>query len=165
MINYEPEACPKWNLKEFIVVYAEGCPNSDGCKFCHGWKELEFHPLIYKTRPCRLIKRCKDLKGCPNFHSLSEKREIPKSIAFKALKYVPRNRVLSGTFKKNEGIDYAMRVLVNYESNQSHQNYTSFLLFNSDESKNTLDTMEKQLSRPELAIMLKRNSLTSSEQF
>ena len=19
------------------------------CNFCHGWKELEFHPLLYKT--------------------------------------------------------------------------------------------------------------------
>ena len=125
--SYKPEACPNWNLKDFIYVYSDGCPNSNSCKFSHGWKELEFHPLSYKTKPCKIIKKCQDLRGCPNFHFLSEKREIPRTVLFNLTKFVPRNRYVSGTFKKREFFDWTLKVLLpNKENYQSNQHFTSF---------------------------------------
>lgn len=44
------------------------------CNFCHGWKELEFHPLLYKTKPCS-NSNC-DKKDCFYYHNLNEKKKI-----------------------------------------------------------------------------------------
>jgi len=44
------------------------------CENCHGWKELEYHPLYYKTKPCNNGKKC-NKKDCPFHHSNAEKRQ------------------------------------------------------------------------------------------
>ena len=38
------------------------------CNFCHGWKELDFHPLLYKTKFCSDGPTC-DKKDCIYYHS------------------------------------------------------------------------------------------------
>lgn len=70
---YDPIPCPNWKASDFIVNYEEGCANFFSCNKCHGWKELEFHPLVYRTKPCA-IKGCQKKADCPNFHDPSEKR-------------------------------------------------------------------------------------------
>ena len=65
---------------------------------CHGWKEQQYHPSFYKTMKCEAAG-CK--KGsCPNYHSQKEKRIIECEIINKAFKYVPKNRIVEGVFKK-----------------------------------------------------------------
>ena len=71
--NYEPLECQYW-VKRDIITYEEGgCPNHKQCKRCHGWKELEYHPLIYKTKKCSDSRFCKK-KICSYYHTIDEKR-------------------------------------------------------------------------------------------
>ena len=71
--KYDPVACPYWKSTDFILNYENGCPNREKCNKCHGWKELEFHPLLYKAKPCT-NKTCSKGKDCPNYHTNYEKR-------------------------------------------------------------------------------------------
>lgn len=65
--SYEPINCFNWNLKEYIINYNEGCENGILCAMCHGWKQLHYHPTVYRTQKCQETK-CK--RGeCPNYHS------------------------------------------------------------------------------------------------
>ena len=45
------------------------------CNFCHGWKELDFHPLLYKIKLCPNHLNC-DKKDCIYFHNKNEKKKI-----------------------------------------------------------------------------------------
>ncbi len=45
------------------------------CNFCHGWKELDFHPLLYKISLCSDGCNC-DKKDCTNYHNLNEKKIV-----------------------------------------------------------------------------------------
>ena len=48
----QPVKCPHWSRDKKIELYSEGCPDGLLCSKCHGWKELEYHPQIYKTQKC-----------------------------------------------------------------------------------------------------------------
>lgn len=72
LANYDPIPCPNWKSTDFILNYEDGCPNKERCTKCHGWKELEYHPLLYKTRACG--KTCSKGRDCPNYHAVSERR-------------------------------------------------------------------------------------------
>ena len=71
--NYDPVSCPHWKSTDFILNYEDGCPFREKCNKCHGWKEFEYHPLVYKTKPCQ-GKNCTKGRDCPNFHNNSERR-------------------------------------------------------------------------------------------
>lgn len=71
---YEPASCPNWNHNQIIVSYEEGCPNNFSCTKCHGWKENEFHPLNYRTKPCPNGNNCSRGFACPFFHNIRDKR-------------------------------------------------------------------------------------------
>lgn len=71
--SYDPIACPNWKPTDFIVNYEDGCPLKEKCTKCHGWKELEYHPLNYKTKHCP-SKNCIKGKDCPHYHNIKEKR-------------------------------------------------------------------------------------------
>jgi hypothetical protein len=46
--HYEPIECPFWKKNENIKSIEDaGCPEGMNCTKCHGWKEKEFHPIIY----------------------------------------------------------------------------------------------------------------------
>ena len=113
LFNYQPNPCPNWNVKKFIYDYQEGCPDGSSCKFCHGWKELEFHPQIYKTKPCNTSNKCKKNIDCPNFHNFSERREVSVGLNYGILKLVPKNRIIENTFKKSSFDEFARSVLSN----------------------------------------------------
>ncbi|CAD8202599.1 unnamed protein product [Paramecium pentaurelia] len=72
----QPKECPNWNKTDQISRYDQGgCSDQENCSNCHGWKEYEYHPLIYKTKPCAQPNCIK--KECPFFHNDQERR-IPK---------------------------------------------------------------------------------------
>jgi len=72
--KYSPVQCSYWSQRQ-IYTYEEGsCPKLMQCDNCHGWKELEYHPLYYKTKPCNNGKKC-NKKDCPFYHLNTEKRD------------------------------------------------------------------------------------------
>lgn len=44
--------CQNWQAGTFISKYQEGCQMQSACYKSHGWKEQEYHPFLYKTKPC-----------------------------------------------------------------------------------------------------------------
>ena len=50
--DYGPIACFNWKLKDYIYNYDQGCENGIHCGMCHGWKELQYHPMFYHTKKC-----------------------------------------------------------------------------------------------------------------
>lgn len=97
--HYDPIPCQNWKSTDYILNYEDGCPLQEQCNMCHGWKELEYHPLNYKTKPCPNGKNCTKGKDCPNYHNPAEKRTVSQGINFQIFKYFPKNRIVSGTFK------------------------------------------------------------------
>jgi len=71
--NYVPEACPEWRKSKSCFL-GKSCPRS------HGWLEIIFHPLLYKTKLCLAPRR----KGvcsaygvyCAKAHTRSEIRSL-----------------------------------------------------------------------------------------
>lgn len=49
------------------------------CPFSHGWKEQQFHPMIFKTLPCEEPKCFKGFE-CPFYHSAKDKRVIKANL-------------------------------------------------------------------------------------
>jgi hypothetical protein len=46
-----------------------------GCKFAHGWKEHDYHMLVYKTRQCKQGAKCLyQGSDCPFYHSDQDRR-------------------------------------------------------------------------------------------
>lgn len=74
LYSYEPEECEYWNKGDSISSYEQaGCAKMLSCLKCHGWKEYEYHPLVYKTRPCNSGAKCRK-KECVFYHSAQQKR-------------------------------------------------------------------------------------------
>lgn len=73
--KYNPVQCIYWSQGQIFNYEEGGCPKQMECKNCHGWKELEYHPLYYKTKPCNNGKKC-NKKDCPFYHSTAEKRTV-----------------------------------------------------------------------------------------
>lgn len=69
LYKYEPEECPNWNKSESMTSYEQpGCIKMLDCDKCHGWKEYEYHPLIYKTKLCSNGAKCQK-KDCAYHHN------------------------------------------------------------------------------------------------
>ncbi|KRX10515.1 hypothetical protein PPERSA_01527 [Pseudocohnilembus persalinus] len=97
LYEIEPQPCENWKANGFILNYENGCPNGFNCNKCHGWKELEYHPKNYKTKPCQ--KNCSKNKDCPNFHTQSERRLLSSGVQKSIFRMVPKNRITTNTFK------------------------------------------------------------------
>jgi hypothetical protein len=97
--QYEPSPCPNWKSTDFITNYDDGCHYNEKCNKCHGWKEHEYHPLNYKTKPCPGSKNCQKGKDCPCYHNPKERRLINTHVQNRVFKFVPRNRIITNTFK------------------------------------------------------------------
>ena len=72
--KYSEELCENWNPKSFVTKVEQLCKNGDNCPKSHGWKESEYHPMLYLTRPCLSKNSCPRGKECSFFHSPTEKR-------------------------------------------------------------------------------------------
>lgn len=76
LFQYEPIECPHWKPNKFLTIYHLGCPFGYQCHQSHGWKEYDYHPLIYKTKFCTKGIKCQRKFECPYYHSESEKRYV-----------------------------------------------------------------------------------------
>lgn len=76
--RYEAVPCPFWKPTEIVQNYDKGCPEGMHCQKCHGWKEYDFFPMIYKTRACDNGKKCIKGNCCPFYHH-PESRRIKNS--------------------------------------------------------------------------------------
>ena len=74
ILRYSEVNCENWDFKSFVTQMDQNCKLGAKCNKSHGWKESEFHPLIYKTKPCLSIGDCPRNLECPFFHSPIEKR-------------------------------------------------------------------------------------------
>jgi len=78
---YEKKNCSKWDNKKTVLNYSEGCPDGYGCLYCHGWKELDFHPMSYKTTKCKHYKgNCEKGALCPFYHYYESKRIVDEQL-------------------------------------------------------------------------------------
>ena len=68
----QPLSCPHWSKDAKITEYLQGCPQGFSCSYCHGWKELEYHPSVFKKVSC---KKCVGAKPSPD-----ENPEISRQI-------------------------------------------------------------------------------------
>jgi len=50
LFNYIPESCPEWEK-------SKNCFRGKSCPRAHGWLEIIFHPLLYKTKLCTAPRR------------------------------------------------------------------------------------------------------------
>jgi len=73
--------CQNWRAGTFIAQYADGCKDMASCKHSHGWKEQDYHPMVYKTQPCPDMKnwspksrKCERGAECTFYHSDQDKR-------------------------------------------------------------------------------------------
>jgi len=73
LFNYIPEACPEWQK-------SKKCFMGDSCPRSHGWLEIIFHPLLYKTKLCKAPRRngvCSEYGVyCAKAHMRSEIRSL-----------------------------------------------------------------------------------------
>ena len=46
--NLKNVQCKNWKIELELIFYSEGCAKGFNCEFCHGWKELEYHPKNFK---------------------------------------------------------------------------------------------------------------------
>lgn len=104
--EYNPLPCPNWDSNKFIVDYNEGCGAGMNCKFCHGWKEQEYHPMTYRTTMCTMLASCKRKRDCPDFHIETERRIISHYASEGITKIVPMNRIVARTYKKKSVDDF-----------------------------------------------------------
>jgi len=75
IFNYIPEHCPQYKK-------TKKCDAGDACFRAHGWLEVIFHPLLYKTKLCESTHEngvCR-LYGiyCAKAHKRSEMRDLVK---------------------------------------------------------------------------------------
>ena len=74
-----------WLVASFTLILCYfPCRKMMSCNYCHGWKELEFHPLLYKTKPCPNSSNC-DKKDCIYYHNLNEKKKIDELASIKRI--------------------------------------------------------------------------------
>jgi len=73
--NYIPEPCPQWKEAKKCCI-GKSCPRS------HGWLEIIFHPLLYKTKMCRSYHKngiCQEYgMYCAKAHSPKDIRNLVK---------------------------------------------------------------------------------------
>ena len=74
--KYEKKNCSNWDNKKTIIEYIEGCKNGFNCSKSHGWKEHDYHPLVYKTIKCKKYFNCDKGFFCPFYHCNETKRII-----------------------------------------------------------------------------------------
>ena len=92
LFRYETELCEDWQSGTFITCYEEGSKRLEKCPYSHGWKEQQFHPLVYKTQQCDELKCFKGFE-CPFYHqSKGDRRNISDKECDLDMLFIPRTR-------------------------------------------------------------------------
>jgi len=78
-INYCSEPCQRIfdEKQRKFLDNGYGCPMNDACEFAHNYLELWYHPNVFHTRKCPLIKyhkKCAWGFKCSHYHKKSHKR-------------------------------------------------------------------------------------------
>ena len=157
--NTEPEICPEWNNTKNVLNYEEGGSRGFDCNYCHGWKEPEYHPFVYKTKKCESSEEeCARLNACPYYHNEDEKREISENDKI-FFQFVPACRVTQGTFKVFK--DTKMYGLTKHNKYQQAKNdekrFESIRM--SMSSINLLPSNKGPRSMPSISFMKSKNNL------
>jgi len=75
LFNYIPERCPQWQK-------SKKCNKEDRCHRSHGWLEIIFHPLLFKTKICKSNHKngvCREYGVyCAKAHNPTEIRNLVK---------------------------------------------------------------------------------------
>jgi len=75
LFNYIPEHCPQYKWKK-------RCKLGESCFRAHGWLEVIFHPLLYKTKLCKSLHENGACRRygiyCAKAHKRSEMRNLAK---------------------------------------------------------------------------------------
>ena len=90
--SYTKEQCQNWESKNFIVAYSDGCKDEHRCRYSHGWKEQEYHPLNYKSKPCE-DKKCNGNLECPYYHGNHDRRVVHQGNAQEMMRPKQRSQV------------------------------------------------------------------------
>ena len=104
--KYNAIQCSFWSQGQIYSYEEGGCPKQMECENCHGWKELEYHPLYYKTKPCNNGKKC-NKKDCPFYHSNSEKRQVKVTSQLTRSLFLLNNSPLKPKVANNAGSSQA----------------------------------------------------------
>lgn len=75
LFSYEPVICQLWKPSELMTKGKDSCPLKERCQKCHGCKEYEYHPLIYKTSLCANAN-CQNDSHCRFYHTSEERRYL-----------------------------------------------------------------------------------------
>jgi len=75
--NYRPVQCQNWSQGQILSYEKGNCPKGMDCENCHGWKELEYHPKVYKTKYCSNSKSCIKI-DCPFLHPGRDNNDKPQ---------------------------------------------------------------------------------------
>jgi len=127
--------------------YEDGCHFKEKCNKCHGWKEHEYHPFNYKTKPCPAGKNCAKGRDCPHFHHLMERRMVTPNVLNRIFRYVPRNRIVTNTFKVRSNASYPMQNQSLNPSYSSVSTYSSLTLLQENDSfMDQYPSLSEQLS-------------------
>jgi len=99
LFNYIPIACPEWE-KNRKCIFGDSCPRA------HGYFEVIFHPLLYKTKMCsysQINGVCrKNGMYCARAHKETEIRSLVKIFGKKWKRHYDLSLRKSCTRKKNE---------------------------------------------------------------
>lgn len=71
-LSLKPILCQNWNKDKEIIIYEQGCTAGHDCRYCHGWKENEYHYLNFKKIDCKKGGLCNRKDVCSFRHSESE---------------------------------------------------------------------------------------------
>jgi len=73
LFNYIPEPCQEWEM-------SKKCRLGINCPRSHGWLEIIFHPLLYKTKLCKSLRKqgvCSEYGiYCAKAHTRAEIRSL-----------------------------------------------------------------------------------------
>jgi len=93
LFNYIPKPCPEWEKHK-------KCNLRDRCPLAHGWLEMIYHPLLYKTKMCESYQKsgvCRKYGVyCAKAHNLSEIRNLVKIYGWNWKRHYDLNQRESG---------------------------------------------------------------------
>ncbi|CRG98901.1 zinc finger protein, putative [Plasmodium relictum] len=132
------------------------CPLGVECPLAHSIDEIDYHPLVYKTKRCENYKQANcNRYYCPNLHGLAEQRKIKEYfIPFSNKIDIPPypnvtivSKIQYGSFKgQNQILNSKKKLSQNFISSSLDYSYSPNLL--NEKSNRTFDFKSSSISLP-----------------